>query len=237
MVTSVFGFTTAFAWGVAVGLVTSMPMGPTGGLVLGSASRGEPKRALLSALGLTLAQVLFYALYLFGFSGWLVNNPDLMQKICLVGIGLILLSAIQPLKRALFFIFPRLRAPQKELSENSPPVSFLSAKLRAPQRLFGKQGHFWNAFLIAITNPVILLFVFANVSFFVSVFPELQGSLFIATLLTGGVLGTFLWFALLTLFVARRSSRWSERHLAYCDLLSALLMLLGAVGVAAELIF
>jgi threonine/homoserine/homoserine lactone efflux protein len=213
----VIGLLTALAWGFGAGVVTSVPLGPTGALVIRHAARGQHRGALHAIAGLSAAQCIFAATYLFGFTSLLTAHAYAVPMLAFIGVGV-----------TFWMGWRNTAAAWKRRAEEHLPIP-------VPSRRRMRDG-FTASFLVAITNPFLLFFLAVNVGLYSEVFPNHTGRLELVALLGGGIFGTALWFVVLHLSVARLIRTKGLRAVFYAEMAAGVLMLSASALLAARLI-
>lgn len=211
-----FGVLTALAWGIGAGVITSVPLGPTGALVIRNVARGNQQSALRAIAGLALAQLLFAATYFFGLSGLLTEHPIVVRGLAAVGVGVTFWMGCRN----------TIKTWQGRASHQMPTGA---------QRTEGMREGFRASLFVAITNPFLLFFLLANVSLYSQTFPAYAGRAELVALLSGGIFGTALWFLFLQISVARLMRTRGLRAVFYAEMTAGLLMLAASALLAVRL--
>ena len=203
------GYVFALSWGVSAGIVTSIPLGPTGALVLNRASRND-KRGIYSALlGLASAQLIFQGIYHLGLSRVLTESRQVFELIGFCGFVFMVIFGCMHLWRA-------------HKIARTPATHFSIDKFIDHQD--ARRSLFLKAFLAAVLNPFLLLYIIANVSMFVTTFPNFNAQPYIMVLLLGGVFGTALWYIFFGEMIRKNSFTWGKRGYFFAEIVSGVIM-------------
>lgn len=211
-----FSVFVALAWGIGAGVITSVPMGPTGALVIRNVAQGNQQCALRAIAGLALAQFFFAVTYFFGISDLLTENPALVRALAAVGVSVTFWMGCRSTLKTW-----RARA------SHQLPAGLCHAG--------GKYEGFRVSLLVAMTNPFLLFFLLANVGLYSQTFPQHVGRSELAALLSGGIIGTALWFVFLQISVARLMRSRGLRAVFYAEMTAGALMLAASVLLAVRL--
>jgi threonine/homoserine/homoserine lactone efflux protein len=205
------------SWGIGAGVVTSIPLGPTGALVLSSASRDDRKGIYFAVLGLACAQLVFQTIYHLGFSKLLTENHNIVQMIGVCGIVMTLVFGIMHVFKAKKISDSE---PRQNLQETTPKLSNEVSSLEPRSSQF----FFFKALTAGLFNPFLLFYIIANVSMFAATFPDYKNRSYIAVLLLGGLTGTVLWYLFFGEMIRRHSFGWGKRGRIIAELASGILM-------------
>ena len=203
------GMIVAAGWGFGMGVLTSIPLGPTGAMVLGSATRGDRKGILYAVGGFASAQIFFQAVFHLGFAKVLQGQPLFVNVLGTLGVLGTAFCGTQHLLRA------------RSLSRAS---GLLPEPTPSPISDAHSTPLFLKSLSIAFLNPFLLFFILANVSMFLQSFPSYGARPYIASLLGATLAGTVLWYLFFGEFILRRSSAWGLKGRVRAELISGSIM-------------
>ncbi len=161
--------------------------------------------ALLVGCGAILADMIFLMI---GFTGTqpLLEHPEWWGIIRWVGISVILILAARA-----FFVHSKPRPQIEEVQKKNPSRNFLVG------------------FLVVMTNPVVFLMWIGIIGFLRAHFPEARELWFREFFLAGFLVGSMVWFILLSFIFLKKLKGWTEGNHALVSRVSGVTLLLVAL--------
>jgi threonine/homoserine/homoserine lactone efflux protein len=234
-----FLYLMAAGWGVLWGAMTSIPMGPTGALVVARAHRGDRLGIYWVTAGFALAHLCYQGLYFWLFSSAValqtnagpaatVSDSAWFRWMAPTGALLLAMVGLRYLWNAGQSIVRGTSAPKVARSK---PMQLKIQGRYAPQVV---PATFIQSFVLAILNPVLLIFLAANASLFGAQMGGSVANPLLAVLFLSTLLGTSAWYIGFGEWLRRSSRAWTPRSRALADGLSGLLMLAAGLSLGAR---
>jgi threonine/homoserine/homoserine lactone efflux protein len=216
----------AIAWGCAWGAVTSIPLGPTGALVLSRASRNDRRGIYLATAGFALAHLIYQGLYHAGLAPYLQGNATWLGALAAPGLILLIGGGLLHLRRG----WTARKMGSLPQITNHPLTSGPSSIVPKRPRL----GVLAQSFTMALFNPVLLIFLAANAALFSATFPGQVGPLDLVLLLAATLFGTVFWYIAFGEWLRRRASAWGPKEHSRAELVSGVLMITAGFALARQ---
>lgn len=213
------GYAAAVLIGITWGIITSIPLGPTGALVLECATSHNRRGIYLTTAGFAAAHLLFQIVYHLGFASLITGNSKLIAAWALPGVGMMAVYGTRHLIKG------RRILGQGEL-----------AALPVATKVLRHRSILFRSFGLAIFNPVLLLYMIINSSLFVAAVPEGSSPGAIGLLLMAALLGTVFWYIILGEFVLKRAHGWSRQQRAAAEFLTGAVLIAAGLAIALRLI-
>jgi threonine/homoserine/homoserine lactone efflux protein len=214
------GYAAALIIGITWGIITSIPLGPTGALVLECATTNNRRGVYLATAGFAAAHLVFQIVYHLGFASLIAGNSKLIATWALPGIGMMAIYGTRHLIRG------RLILGQKQPAESTTRTSNLMPPRSVLFRSFG----------LSIFNPVLLLYMIINSTMFVAVVPRGSSTGAIALLLMAALIGTVFWYIIFGEYVFKRAHGWSRKQRASAEFLTGIVLIGAGLAIALRLV-
>lgn len=205
---SVFGF---IALGVAIGLITSAPVGPVNIMTIRHAVQRGAREGILVGLGAVLADTIYAAVAVFGVSAVTQFIEGQVDLIKLVGGTLLIAFGLKILRT-----HPHLE------TEPGNGAAGLWADATA-------------AFFMTLTNPGAVLGFIAIIGGLGSWRPEHGNHIGALALVSGVALGALLWWTLVSAAVHRFSGQINDRWLESANRIAGTVLVLFGLAVFTDL--
>ena len=226
----------AVVWGCTWGAVTSIPLGPTGALVMARASRDDRKGIYFVTAGFALAHIVYQLVYHWSLGRVMIAESlhhGVLRSLAMAGVFILGLAGVRDAGRSLRTLSSRhaasnrpTEAETRDIGADVPePMPYAVASLRNPGAAVLAQS-----FFLAILNPALLLFLCSNAALFSSQFPERVGFAHIVLLFAATLVGTSAWYIGFGEWLRKRSATWTVRHRAWADGLSGVILLTASLS-------
>lgn len=212
---AIYNLALASIWGLLAGIITTIPLGPTGALILTHATKGDRKSVLNTIFGFSVAHIILQIIYHFGLAQFLQSHNQLIRLIALPAIAMMAFMGFTYLKRA--------RALYRGESMIQKSVSHWRPVLRGP---------FAQSFTLAILNPILLVWMIANVAMFLEFTQNHQNTATVPVLLFATLVGTVGYYFLFGLWITRHAHSWSLKNRSIAEAIAGLLMLFASLSLA-----
>lgn len=182
-------------WGILIGLIMAAPIGPVNIICIRRAMTKGPMNSFVVGLGAAVADGFFGSLAAFGLAGLTQILKEINGWIEIVGASVLILIAVNLW----------LSHPHADDIKDTYKDRFKAA---------------FGTFLLTMTNPLTVL---GFVAIFISLGLGNMGDNYLnATLISLGILlGSSLWWALLSVGAARIANKLSDNHLEKINKISA----------------
>jgi threonine/homoserine/homoserine lactone efflux protein len=231
----------ALGWGASWGIVTSIPLGPTGALILSEAATGRRKGIYAAIVGFSVAHVFFQTVFHLGYSN-LTSNPKMTITFSIFGILLMLLTGIKCITTNFSILKNGSKNSQRYSADHDASIdnvkkdNLINLKIETNSNTnFSSVKVFWRSAAMTILNPMILVFIAANTSVFVQSYPNLSSKTYIYTLLLSGLAGTVLWFSAFGEVINKFSKNWNIKKRALTEIISGCLLTAAGISLAVKI--
>ncbi len=213
------GYAAALIMGTTWGIITSIPLGPTGALVLECATTNNRRGIYLAAAGFAAAHLIFQLVYHLGFASLIADNSKLIATWALLGVAMMAIYGLRHMFKG-----------KQILSEKQQIESKFPENVTLPSK-----SVLYRSFGLAIFNPVLLLYMIFNSTMFVAAVPRGSNPIAIAMLLMAALFGTVFWYIIFGEFVFKRAHGWSRKQRASAEFLTGIVLIAAGLAIALRL--
>jgi threonine/homoserine/homoserine lactone efflux protein len=213
------GYAAALIIGTTWGIITSIPLGPTGALVLECATTNNRRGIYLAAAGFAVAHLIFQLVYHLGFASLITGNSKLITTWALPGVAMMVIYGIRHMFKGKQILSEKQQV-ESSFSENPPKPS---------------KSVLYRSFGLAIFNPILLLYMIFNSTLFVAAVPMGYNPIAIAMLLMAALFGTVFWYIIFGEFVFKRAHGWNKTQRACAEFLTGIVLIAAGLAIAVRL--